>query len=1069
MTNLYPFLLLIAFLIPTTIFSATIHVPGDSATIQAGINGAVDGDTVLVAPGIYTGEGNRKINLDRKSLVVISEAGPMETTIDCQGSGLDGFNISQGSSNKSFLSGFRIINANNAIYVYGGELTVESSILELSGRGIWAFSCTIRVFNCTIQNNSYVGPGAGILDASGNANSIIQNCLISNNISESNGGGILYRKEGSQYINCTIINNTALNGGGIYVEEFSDLPLLPVKNCIIWGNKAINRDSSIRGSNTNITYSNIQYGGQGQGNINANPIFMDPLADDYRLHPSSPCIDAGDPADDFSFEPAPNGGRINMGMFGNTSEASSFVKLPKIIGYHIETGCITETQITLNGINFGKNQGSGSLKVGTESINTIDTWSDTLVIFHAPIEIIGNYAILLTNSEGKTDTLSSKYLHSPVVNVVKGEIGGIWTAECPSTYLITGDVILPTTNELLIEPGVTVLIHPGLAGSQAKFSATGKLTAIGTSEEPILFSVVPQLAKQGAWGGFEISPRKAVFKEAIIEYATTGIIAHNDRVELENCQIRENSAYGVQWEGYASGKLLNNQISGNGRWGVYCAAYTGGEASSSVRPLIKGNRIFNNGGGILVEAIARTPFSGSSRKSATASPQIVNNFLTNNEGWGIKCYSSGDFEDGFPFDFFYTARSSPIIEGNIIANNGNAITVESVFYGGPSNLSIAEPQIINNTFWNNGTIAIQAIDSVNVTVQNSIFWGPVNASFKISSGSQFTMASSNSKPLFQGEGNISKDPLFFDADNSDFRLFANSPCLDKGVDLAFQSPLTIDGKARVSDGNNDGSAIVDMGAIEYHLPQIRTQPIGGTICQDEDFSLNISATGENINIQWYKNEIPYENQGDSVLNLLNTTVEDSGLYYSKVQDELNGMVYSDSVRILVNELPQVTLMPFDTVSINDAPFTLNSGIPEDGIYSGPGISNNILDPAVAGVGEHTIEYSFRDENNCSASATATIIIDQSTSIKRFQLGLKTNIYPNPASEHLFVELISPISSDVGISIYNSTGELVQFTNGYILQGENLIEVDLQELPSGSYFIRILGDGFGASGRLVLMR
>lgn len=37
----------------------------------------------------------------------------------------------------------------------------------------------------------------------------------------------------------------------------------------------------------------------------------------------SPCIDAGDPASEFGLEPTPNGGRINMGAYGNTPQASN--------------------------------------------------------------------------------------------------------------------------------------------------------------------------------------------------------------------------------------------------------------------------------------------------------------------------------------------------------------------------------------------------------------------------------------------------------------------------------------------------------------------------------------------------------------------------------------------------------------------------------------------------------------------------------------------------------------------------------------------------------------------------
>ena len=65
--------------------AVTIHVPGDSATIQAGINGTMDSDTVLVADGTYTGDGNRDNDFGGRNIVVMSENGPEVTIIDCEG------------------------------------------------------------------------------------------------------------------------------------------------------------------------------------------------------------------------------------------------------------------------------------------------------------------------------------------------------------------------------------------------------------------------------------------------------------------------------------------------------------------------------------------------------------------------------------------------------------------------------------------------------------------------------------------------------------------------------------------------------------------------------------------------------------------------------------------------------------------------------------------------------------------------------------------------------------------------------------------------------------------------
>ena len=97
LTTILSVLLLLCFVV--SINAATIHVPADSATIQSGIDGTVDGDTVLVADGTYTGSLNRNLDFCGKAVVVILAAEeyrqlkPRRKTVevlrDCPVEGLD--------------------------------------------------------------------------------------------------------------------------------------------------------------------------------------------------------------------------------------------------------------------------------------------------------------------------------------------------------------------------------------------------------------------------------------------------------------------------------------------------------------------------------------------------------------------------------------------------------------------------------------------------------------------------------------------------------------------------------------------------------------------------------------------------------------------------------------------------------------------------------------------------------------------------------------------------------------------------------------------------------------------
>ena len=96
------------------------------STIQAGIDAALDGETVFVADGTYMGEGNRDIDFCGKAITVRSEHGAESCIIDCGGSEEEyhrGFCFHSGEDPKSILDGFTI---KNGYYRDGGGIYCDS-------------------------------------------------------------------------------------------------------------------------------------------------------------------------------------------------------------------------------------------------------------------------------------------------------------------------------------------------------------------------------------------------------------------------------------------------------------------------------------------------------------------------------------------------------------------------------------------------------------------------------------------------------------------------------------------------------------------------------------------------------------------------------------------------------------------------------------------------------------------------------------------------------------------------------------------------------------------------------
>ena len=155
---------------------------------------------------------------------------------------------------------------------------IVNCIITENESGIIADDTFPHILNCTIKHNNNIG----MLEAWNSATENQLGHIVDSEIS-SNGGNGLDLESYWDIINCTIVDNGEI---GLLGENRFD-----ITSSIIRGNTIqLDLDDYIE-----VKYSNIQGGFTGTGNIDADPLFNDPLNGDYQLTKYSTCIDTGDP------------------------------------------------------------------------------------------------------------------------------------------------------------------------------------------------------------------------------------------------------------------------------------------------------------------------------------------------------------------------------------------------------------------------------------------------------------------------------------------------------------------------------------------------------------------------------------------------------------------------------------------------------------------------------------------------------------------------------------------------------------------------------------------------------
>jgi len=230
--------LLVTALFTLQVNAVTINVPSQQATtIQAGIDIAANGDTVVVASGTYSGTGFWDLDFQGKGIVVTSAAGAESTIIRCADDSPDGWHhrgvwFRNSEDSTSVLDGITFTQTPfESSYEWGGGVrcdtaspTIRNCVFsEINmGGAIYCLSSSPRILNCQFVGNSsgfsanggnY--PNGGAISFTSCASPLVQDCVFQSNFGdEKYGGAIAADSSTLTVMRCTFEDNGVGNADG---------------------------------------------------------------------------------------------------------------------------------------------------------------------------------------------------------------------------------------------------------------------------------------------------------------------------------------------------------------------------------------------------------------------------------------------------------------------------------------------------------------------------------------------------------------------------------------------------------------------------------------------------------------------------------------------------------------------------------------------------------------------------------------------------------------------------------------------------------------------------------------
>lgn len=258
--------------------------------------------------------------------------------------------------------------------------------------------------------------------------------------------------------------------------------------------------------------------------------------------------------------------------------------------------------------------------------------------------------------------------------------------------------------------------------------------------------------------------------------------------------------------------------------------------------------------------------------------------------------------------------------------------------------------------------------------------------------------------------------------------------------VSFVPPLGETDYTVIGTDANDCENSATITITVHDLPIVTASADNEIVCEDESVTL----TGSGAIIYNWDGGVT---DGVAFIPPVGETV------YTVTGIDDNECENTAEIAIVVFAKPAVSIAELDDdVLCEGTDGMLLSGTPLGGAFSGSGMTGSQFDPDLAGIGDHTVYYSYENEEGCSNTDSVTITVVNCLGLPN-ENKLSFSIYPNPLSNQGIIQFDQQVTADHYITVYNLLGEEVLRIDDI---AGTTVEISKQTVGTGIYMV-VLND------------